>query len=373
MSREQSVRGMRQEIADGRWRVTADVAGKSIWFESGDIELSPVPEAFGSAFLIPMLHQTARMHIGAHVSREWTENINAMLPILSEWWGYPQLLPRGSANSAPTEAKSESAEAGALFFTGGVDSFYSLLRGDISASLLVFIHGYDMKVEDNARLAAFRPSLEAAAGETGARAVVLRTNLREHPLFEACSWERTHGGALAAVGHLLSGGISRLAIAATLVKEDERAWGSHRRIDHLWSSDRLRIAQSGSEIWRHDKLREMVDEPLVREHLRVCWENRRPTGNCSNCDKCLMTMVVLLQAGKLERFPGFDGGAASRYEGELARRLDELLKTTYVRTFATLLADGLDSKLAAAVRRLLDRSLRPTTKKSRFRFWRRNW
>jgi hypothetical protein len=355
---ERTVGEIREEREAGRWRVAADVADLPLWFESADLELAAVTEAFGSALLIPALHQAERLRLVGSVSREWVENISRMLPILAEWWDYPEFEPRVSPDGTPGETKSAPpGEETALCFTGGVDSFYSLLRGGINARLLVFIHGYDINLEDEARLAAFRPALEAAAGATGARPALLRTNLRRHPVFDACSWERTHGGALAAVGHLLTGEINRLLISATLVKDDQRPWGSHSRIDHLWSSDRLRVEQCGAERWRHDKLRAIMDEPLVREHLRVCWENRSPAGNCSNCDKCVMTMVVLAQAGRLAHFRVFAAGDPSRYDRELAARLDELPRTIYVRTYALLLEDGLDRRVAGAVRRLLDRSL----------------
>lgn len=355
---ERLVGEIRKKREAGRWRVAADVADLPIWVESADLELSAAADAFGSALLIPALHKAERLRLGGSVSREWMENIGRMLPILAEWWDYPQLAPRVLSDEIPDETKdTPQGEGAALCFTGGVDSFYSLLRGAANARLLVFIHGYDMNLEDEARLAAFRPALEAAAGATGARPVVLRTNLRRHPVFDVCTWERTHGGALAAVGHLLAGEINRLLISATLVKDDERPWGSHSRIDHLWSSDRLRVEQCGAELWRHDKLRAIMDEPLVRKHLRVCWENRSPAGNCSNCDKCVMTMVVLAQAGRLEYFRIFEAGDPSRYDRELAARLDELPRTTYVRTCALLLDEGLDRRLAGAVRRLLDRSL----------------
>ena len=373
---EQSVSLIRRESEDGRWRVEADVADVPIWFESTDLELSASAEAFGSALLIPTLHTATRMRLVESVSLEWMENIGRMLPILAEWWDYPQLAPEVSTNGMPHRSRdahlSNSGGAG-LCFTGGVDSFYSLLRGGLDARVLVFILGYDMKLEDEVRYAAFQPTLEAAARATGARPVVIRTNLRNHPAFDACSWERTHGGALAAVGHLLTNRINRLSISATLVRDDERPWGSHARIDHLWSSDRLRVEQCGEELWRHDKLRAIMDEQLVREHLRVCWENRTPSGNCSRCDKCVTTMVVLAQAGRLKDFGVFEAGDPSRYDSELAARLDKVPRTTYVRTFAMLLDDGLHPRIGDAVRRLLARSLRGTqsmTRRRRFpRFW----
>ncbi|MCW5968247.1 MAG: hypothetical protein KIT57_07015 [Blastocatellales bacterium] len=369
---ELEIGAIRSERQSGHWRIVADVAGQPIWFESADPVLSCVTEGFGSAMLIPALHEARRLRLPGSVSREWRQNIARLLPVLSEWWQYPELAPLSLSDEAANETKAAGASGqAALCFSGGVDSFYSLLRGSADPRLLVFVHGYDMKLEDEARFSAFIPTLEAAASATGSRAIIVRTNLREHPAFNVCSWERTHGGALAGVCHLLTGSIDRMYISATYVLDDERPWGSHARIDHLWSSDRLRVAQCGSEIWRHDKLRAILDEPLVRDHLRVCWENRTPSGNCSRCDKCIMTMIVLAQAGRLERFGVFDAGDPSRHDAELAARLDRLAQTVYVRTYAILRRDGLGRKLDRAVGRLLDRSPAARARNGFLSFWRR--
>jgi hypothetical protein len=277
-----------------------------------------------------------------------------LLPTLRKWWSYPALAPLAPLKDQPG-LSSDSWTA--LCFSGGVDSFYSLLRGGLSPHLLVFIHGYDIPLEDEVRLGAFKSTLEVVTAATNSHPVLLRTNLRQHPAFTTYLWDRAHGGALAAVGHLLSSEINHFVISATYIRSDERPWGSHPLIDHLWSSSRLRVVQYGDGLWRHDKLRAIIDEPLVREYLRVCWENRRPAGNCSHCDKCIMTMVVLAQAGKLDRFPVFETGDHPAPGRELVARIDQLPRTIYVRTYAMLLSDGLDRKMAGAVRRLLARSL----------------
>ena len=48
--------------------------------------------------------------------------------------------------------------------------------------------------------------------------------------------------------------------------------------------------------------------PLVRDHIRVCWENRAATGNCGECEKCVRTMVYVELLGRgrepLGRSPG---------------------------------------------------------------------
>ncbi len=117
----------------------------------------------------------------------------------------------------------------------------------------------------------------------------------------------THGGVLAAVGHLLSDSFGHLVISSSISKDRDKPWGSHWRIDENWSSSNLRITHFGAEHQRNEKLIMIANEPLVRSNLRVCWENRSSSGNCSICEKCIRTRVALMMAGELENYPGFEG------------------------------------------------------------------
>src|SRR5262249_40409160 len=150
------------------------------WFESADVALTPSPEAFASAMLIPALAAGKTLTIHEPLSPVWLSNVTRILPIFSEWWGYPQTLP------LPVRAESDSVArkaATAVCFTGGVDSFYSLLRSGHSINYLVFARGFDIPVEDQVRFDAFEPSLRQVAVAVSARPIVIRSNLREHPAF----------------------------------------------------------------------------------------------------------------------------------------------------------------------------------------------
>ena len=344
------IRGISSDTTERTHRVSAEVDGAPVWFESADCSLAPSVEALGSAFLIPALERGARLELPAPVSGVWLTNLAGLVPILNEWWRYPEILP-----AVPAVASGgASPRAGtALCFSGGVDSFHSLLRGGHRVDLLVLVQGFDIGLDDEARLAAFEPSFRAIARACGARAVVVRTNLRQHPLFGCAPWERTHGGALAAVGHLLADHAGRLIISSSYTYEEQLPWGSHWRTDPLWSSDRLSIVHLGASLWRDEKLEAIAEEELVRRHLRVCWENRSPEGNCSRCDKCVLTMLMLHVSGRLEAFSVFDHPAS------IAERLDAVPRTGWFRHYARLLDRGLEPDVDRAVRRLLRRSRAP--------------
>jgi len=331
----------------GVCRVSAGVDGAPLWFESADAALNPSPEAFASAMLVPAIDRGERLTLEEPVSSVWRSSVRQALSVFNQWWGYPELLPE------PVHHPPEATRAAqtALLFTGGVDSFHTLLRSGYAIKYLVYALGFDIPLNDDERFKAFEPSLRAIAAATGATAVVIRTNLREHPAFAPVSWERTHGGALAALGHLLSGGAGQLLISASQTHSQTTPWGSHWLTDRFWSSERLQIINLGGELNRYDKLREIAAEPLARHGLRICWENLAPTGNCSRCEKCVRTRLVLAECGELEKYSVLDGA------GSLLEDLNALPHSNGIQlTYREMLESSrIDGRMKRAIRRLIAR------------------
>jgi hypothetical protein len=309
---------IRETKENGRHRVgvRADIP---VWFESSEVRLRPSPEAFGSALLLPALGLRKRLRMEEAVSPVWYANVGKLLEVFHEWWRLPQWTPEAELAE---EVKGERAAGTALCFSGGVDSFYTLLRGGRKVDWLVSLHGFDIPLRDGERMKLLESSVREAAAEVGARGVVVRTNLRQHWGFRALSWEWTHGGMLAALGHLMSDYAGELLISSSWDTPNTRPWGSHARTDPLWSSERVSVVHCGAEIRRNRKLHAISGEPIVQRHLRVCWENRTPQGNCSRCEKCVRTRLILLDHGKLEEFKTLEG------EASLVRHIDELPSST---------------------------------------------
>ncbi len=333
-------------------RVSALVDGAPVWFESTDVALRAAPEALGTAFLIPALLRGARLALDAPLCPRWCSNVAQLLRTFHRWWGTPELPP--AADVAPP-APVGAATGTALCFSGGVDSFYTLLCSGQSIEWLATVHGFDIPLGDVARMSALSTSLREISLHLGVKPVVIRTNLREHPLVREASWERTHGGALAAIGHLLDGSIGRLLISSSIPLDSRREWwGSHWKTDALWSSSRLAVVNFGADARRVEKLRAIARQPLVQRHLRVCWENRTLSSNCSHCEKCLSAMLVLVELGLLDRFPVFEGA------DHLIERLDALPSMRHLRRSFVEMArsERLPPELARAVRDLIRRTRR---------------
>ena len=346
--------------APGASRIEADVDGTRVWFESPDVALAPAPEAFASAFLLPGLAVRARLRSEAPLDPAWLAGSRELVKIFHEWWRYPRLEPEGAAAAAgATAATGPPAGADAapadprlrgLFFSGGVDSFHGLLCCGERVDLLAFVHGFDVPLADAPRLEAAFASVRAVAAATGVRAALVRTNLREHPLVRAVPWERANGGALIGVAHALGGQVREMLVPSSVMRGRERSWGSHWRTDPLFGSGRVRIRQVGETRRKVDKIRELAPEALPRTHLRVCWENRAPTGNCSRCGKCVLTRLVLADCGVLDQYPVLAGTAT------LAADVDALRTDSHRNSLADLARTArLDPETMRALRALLGR------------------
>jgi len=99
----------------------------------------------------------------------------------------------------------------------------------------------------------------------------------------------------------------RVLIASDTDHETQVPSGISRLVDHLWSSERLEVVQAGGRHGRVERLRRIVDHPIVRRTLRVCWENHDGAYNCCRCRKCLITMIGLEALGVRGSFPTFPG------------------------------------------------------------------
>lgn len=322
--------------------------GEALWFKSAERELEPAAEAFGSALLLPALGAPRRLRLEAPVSPVWMANMEGVLAVAEEWWGYPRLLP-----SAPRASSLMPQHDGTgLFFSGGVDSLHMLLTARERPDALIFVLGFDLALDSATAEVAERSAREVAAA-AGVELIAVRTNLRTHPAHGQTNWERSHGGALAAVGHALSSCLGRVLVSATYPRFCDYPWGSHFRLDPLWSSERLEVVHVGDELWRSDKLTAIADEPLAQRHLRVCWERSLPGRlNCSRCEKCVRTMIPLSESGLLDRFEVFDPPAPIH---ELVADLPSV-PLAHVDLYKHMRSSTGDRRLRRALRRLLARS-----------------
>jgi hypothetical protein len=238
-------------------------------------------------------------------------NTEALMKIWAGWFPeYPAV--RIEVEGERTRTDSGPGRTG-LFFTGGVDSFYSALHYDREATRdhrspvddLLYIWGYDLPLDNAPAFHRKARALTAVADQMGKRSVTVATNLRQTRL-AGLDWARvTHGAALGAAALMLEGRFSTVLLSAALAREDSESFGAHPLTDRLMSTGRTTFVHYGAEASRFEKTEFIAGSEVVRRHLHVCWEEASDR-NCGRCEKCFRTQMTLDLLGCREAAPCFE-------------------------------------------------------------------
>jgi hypothetical protein len=360
-------------VADAPGHQAVDVGGHQVHVWCDDAPLAPATEAWATAFCLPAARAGATLSFGEPLDRAWVAGAAENVAVAAEWWGgSPHLQidaprrarrwpfgPERLRTRPPAGRPGPPAPGRALCFTGGVDSFFSLLDGDHSPTHLLYVVGFDVAHDDAARADEVTSAVQAVAAERGLDAIIVTTDLREHPLFAAISWEHTHGAALAAIAHLLAPTIGTVIIPPSYAERRLEPWGSRPDLDPRWSRPgRTQIEHGDASGRRVDRVQAIAGHPLVHRHLRVCWQNVGTDLNCSRCEKCVRTMAMLAAFDQLDACETFTPRA------ELPGAIDGIgqLPPAVAMLWADLLeldgpGAGLRTEERSAIRRVVDRSL----------------
>ena len=350
-------------------RVEATIDRRRVWFDSADSELRASSEAFAAAMLVPALQAGRPLRLAGGACEIWAARLARLTDEFRRLWypaaPRPLVVPeaaQGEAEAGGAEAEMPTAvEPGeeraargktVLCFSGGVDAFHTLVAGGHTIDTLVYVVGYDITHREGRRAAAIATNLQRVAAETGCRSTVITTNLRRHPLLRATPWLRAFGGPLAAIGHLLGPQASRLLISSDGLGFQHPEVGSRPSTDPLHGSASLVVEHVAHAVTRLEKIRRIAGEPLVQQHLRVCWQRLGTRHNCGRCEKCIRTMLALDACGVLGQFPGFDHGRGLVAAIDGQSSVDGVVESFY----RELLACGLSAGAAGAVERLVARS-----------------
>jgi hypothetical protein len=215
-------------------------------------------------------------------------------------WGFGDAPLQEVEVLAPTLVPEPPSPPGrvAVFFSGGVDSWSSLLDNE-DVTDLIFVRGIDIVPGASHQEGlgdVVEKRLREAAEAMGLTLHVVETNVRELS-DRLAPWETYYGCAVVAVALFLSPLFERILIAGDSDYEMQVAFGANRMVDQLWSSERLEIVDDGGRYSRVQRVERVARNPVVQRTLRVCWENQGGAYNCGRCRKCLMTMITLEALG----------------------------------------------------------------------------
>lgn len=282
--------------------VTLGPRRQTIWYrvEAGSVAAGAEP--FLAATLLAAMAIGGRLKISGMVSDRLWRAIPTVQDIFDVW------DPRFQRVSLETEKRRDPAVTGAgvaCFFTGGVDSWFTLLKHFDEITHLIYVHGFDIHLDDSPLRATVSTTIRGVAAALHKPLIEVETNLRTFA-DQYVEWDYYHGAGLASVALLLSPRFRKVYIAATHSYASLYPLGSHPLLDPLWSTEGTEIVHDGCEATRVGKVACIAAHEIALRMLRVCWENRGGAYNCGRCNKCLRTMAALRVVGALDRCRSFD-------------------------------------------------------------------
>lgn len=266
--------------------------------------LTDSADPFLALTLLPAMILDEPLYVDGAVSPTLLASSERLQQIYRRWVTGARMIPVTARSIAP-DTPLERKDGVGCFFSGGVDSFHTLLTHERSITHLVLISGFDKGLRNPAVLEKTCIALREVAAAFGKQPVEVSTNIR-HFTDPLASWSFYHGGVLAAVALALSRGAGSFLVPSSYSYDQLHPWGSHPLLDPLWSLPGLQMVHDGCEFMRYEKISRIAGEDLALRHLRVCWDTGQGSDfNCGKCEKCLRTMLSLYLNGALDRCPTF--------------------------------------------------------------------
>ncbi len=249
-------------------------------------------DAFLAASLIPAMcrNEDIRIEADIPVSPMLLENITQIQDAFVLWGPYLR-LPLKRVNvygGLPSPARGGNDDTVA-FYSGGVDGNYTFLKNQANLDYLLFAKGIDMQLSSHEL---YKQAYSRNSNYLKARGMPLHgieTNVRFLGHENKISWNVCFGGGLSSIA--LAGGFKACYIASGLSYADMYPHGSNIITDPLWRNEHSLILHDGAEKTRLEKIRHIMADPMLRDVLRVCWQDE--SYNCGKCEKCLRTMCSL--------------------------------------------------------------------------------
>jgi len=208
-----------------------------------------------------------------------------------------------------TENKDIVSNKVAASFSGGVDSFYTLLRyfpgqcDVMPISYAFFIHGFDIPLEDEESYEIAKDEYIKMMNDLDIELISVATNAKAFT--RGLNWNNVFGTTIAGVAHSLEGLYQFYFLPSTQDNYMLSKEGTDPRLVPILATETTAIILDAGNISRPEKTEFIADKPITYENLRVCWEQIDGLNNCGRCEKCLRTMTELELAGKLSHYSAF--------------------------------------------------------------------
>ncbi|HHX61066.1 MAG TPA: hypothetical protein GX707_10200 [Epulopiscium sp.] len=225
---------------------------------------------------------------------------------------YPMLTFGGSIEVAEViNHKKSNLKRKAVFFSGGVDAFSTLITHIEKKPLLVTLWGADIDLSDVDGWNKNWANIKRNAADLDLECAFIKTSFRK---FINMKWlgrkvKKTKGGwwygfqhGIGIISHIAPiaylKGIDLSYIASSFTRGDKVTCASDPSIDNHIQFCGSKVFHDGYDFDRQDKINvisKFIKKNKRNLHLHVCWKSSGGE-NCCRCEKCFRTITGLLLA-----------------------------------------------------------------------------
>jgi hypothetical protein len=285
-----------------------------VYFQTQDVQLEPNIEAFLALALLPaMKKRIAAIEVDGVVSQRFLEGTEKIQQVFKSWKpNYGRVEIRNVQVQPRT--RSQSGRRG-VFFSGGLDSYYSFLAHLDELSAFIHLDGFDIPLKEQSTRKRMAENCRYVGEQFGKQAIILETNARQF-IENYVTWSFSHGSVMGSAGLLMMPEYERLYIAGAGVPGDRDPFGSHPDLDPNWSTEILEFVHE-TQADKIDKCRLIGQYEVALQTLHVCLHFPETGLNCGECEKCLRSQVYLQVVGAAERCTAFQKPLDLKLLGQL--------------------------------------------------------
>lgn len=281
------------------------------YFSSADTTLQPNPEALVALNYPRCMLRREDICSEQALDPVFCKGLEGIYQFFNKWDDsyYRPILTQPEAGDDTTTPAGRNV---GCFFSGGLDSLYTFLSKRDEITHLIFVHGFDIQLDNQQLRQQTSEAIRYVADQFGKQVIELETDLRAQLYSKVVDWgTEGHGAALACIGHLLSPGFNKIYIPASYTDADDFKWGTHKDLDHFWSSSTLEFIHHGT-VERPEKAALIAQHDNIMKTVRVCWMNAEGSYNCGKCEKCIRTMINFMAVGALDKCDSFEEKISSQ-------------------------------------------------------------
>ncbi len=253
------------------------------------------------AFLPLAMALGCDLHIEGAGDESTARNAEQLSHIWSSW--LPQTFHPVKVRFAEqsTPVTSEKPKAELLFFSGGIDSTYSLITREWKHGKpdLLTVQGMDYRYKDDEGFTAAAKKTSGVTEHYAAKRIFVRTDAYATYKSLDLPFRLVFVFLLAASGFLFSRNYLNLVLAADFSQYQQFEafpYGSNFATNPLLASDDFGLSTHGDDVTRAEKLLPISGSPAALASISLCKDTKIRPNNCGTCIKCMRTKYMFLAA-----------------------------------------------------------------------------